>query len=161
MEQQTPIVEGMISPKQHLRFLILKNMEDMRKYELAGDVEKSFICLDWSFRWCAKVFDHKTLMSLEDDRKNLEAEIQKVSEQPNLNEISKNQKILALKRGFYRAHVVLSFYGVNLVGIDQHPMDSEIQFTETDAEIVKKIIRAGSGIPSVVKEHVDTQHVLP
>jgi hypothetical protein len=131
--------------------LLLDTIKRMRDYYADDDKERYYKYFEVALQLVLPHLDLEIRKGIEGDFKKLKIEEAKIAE-VEANEQTRKIARLKLREGFATAHRYYIMLALTKVGIVKTSEEGLIDFNSIEIDTLKRVIRAGSGLPSSLKE---------
>lgn len=131
--------------------LLLDTIKRMRDNYADNNQERYFKYFEIALQLVLPHLDIEIRKGIETDFKKLRSEEAKIKD-TTANEQTKKLEYLKLQESFATAHRYYIMLALTKVGIVRTSEEGLIDFDSIEVESLKRVIRAGSGLPSSLKE---------
>lgn len=131
--------------------LLLDTIKKMRDYYAEGNEERYYKYFEVAIQLVLPHLDLEIRKGVETDFRKLREEEKRIKES-TANDQTKRIQLITLKESFATAHRYYIMLALTKVGIVKASEEGRIDFSSIDIENMKRVIRAGTGLPSAVKE---------
>lgn len=143
----------------NLNFFIMDTMRRMRDAEAEGDTKKYWVYFKTAFRKLLPFIPMEERVKIEARYRELELKIEEIKASKE-NEVSRDKQINALRAAFADSHEYYINLGLPKTGIIKVAEDGTIDLTEDSIEMITKIVRAGKGAPTAIRENLPKEEAL-
>lgn len=135
--------------------LVLDTLRKMRDAESANQHDKYFIHFKFALQLVIPYITGEVRKDIETDFITLEGAIEKVKQDKEMNDISRDRTITAIRRNFADTHKAYLMSALTKTGIVKVLDDGVVGFTKYDMDTIASIIRnSGKGLEKSIVQAV-------
>lgn len=151
---ETGIMENVAEINLSYTWLVLDSIKKMRDAEASGDLDRFSIYFNFCLRLVIPYMDI-TLKKNVDDDINLLNQYTTLIRENEPNEETRKKKIKEARAEFANTHMGYVMGTLSKIGLIKVGQDGVIDFTKTDIEQLKQIIRSNEGLERAITKGVE------
>lgn len=146
------VMEGQETQSLTHTYLLLDTIKRMRDANADDQIDRYYKQCRFGLELIISYLSPEIRKDIDTDFKTLRAEIERINNDSSLNEESKKNEILKLKNSFADSHEYYIMASLGKVGIITVSEEGLIDFSSTDLERVKRIVRDSDGLDKAVEK---------